>query len=232
MPVANGAEFLFESLSTVLEQTYPHWECIVALNGEGLTGPAEAVATAFQDPRIRILRLTTATNKVQALNEAVLETKGDWIALLDVDDRWAPNKLDQQVAVAQQIHPTPAVIGTHARYFGEFQGAPALPTGWIHPLQLCEANPVINSSAMLRKEWAHWDYHPACPHFMEDYYLWMRVAAADAAAAAAATTTGRGPKGIFIVPLCLVDHRIHRASAFNGKDPSPKVLQEWYKTNL
>jgi teichuronic acid biosynthesis glycosyltransferase TuaG len=224
LPVANGAEFLFESLSSVVAQTHTDWECLVALNGEGLTGPAEAVASAFQDSRIRILKIPTATNKVQALNEAVTKARADWIALLDVDDRWAPMKLAKQVQMAQQLHPQPLVIGTFARYFGEFHGAPTLPSGWIHPNQLCEVNPVINSSAMIRKEWAYWSYHPNCPQFMEDYYLWMRIMLD--------SKKRGGPKDalgpIYILSEHVVDHRIHKASAFNGKDPSPEALQQWY----
>ena len=178
--------------------------------------PLKPLLPPSRNPRIRILTLTTkVTNKVQALNDAVLEAKADWIALLDVDDRWAPNKLAEQVAITQHITPQPIVIGTHARYFGEFQGSPVLPTGWISPIQLCEANPVINSSAMLRKEWAHWSYHPDCPRFMEDYYLWMRVALGP-------KDGGVYDRNIYVHPQCLVDHRIHKASAFNGKDPSTK----------
>ncbi len=214
LPVANGAEYLFESLSSVLQQTHANWECLIVLNGVGLEGPAKAVAEAFGDTRIRILELSTVTNKVAALNAAAKEAKGEWIALLDVDDRWHPLKLAQQVTALQTLQPAPAVIGTRARYFGEFQGIPAIPTGWITLHQLADTNPIINSSALIHKDWAEWKYHPEYPQTTEDYYLWMCIALQGGA--------------LFVVPECLVDHRIHKASAFNGKDPSPIALQQWF----
>ncbi len=61
IPVANGAEYLFAALESVLSQTHTEWECHILLNGEGLTGPAEAVAQAFEDPRFKVHH-TPATN--------------------------------------------------------------------------------------------------------------------------------------------------------------------------
>ncbi len=223
LPVANGAEFLFESLSSVLYQTYPHWECLVILNGQGLEGPAEAVASAFTDSRIRILKCpTTVTNKAAALNAGVAEANpaANWIALLDVDDIWAPHKLAKQIPILSQ---NPQVVATHARYFGEFHGIPKLPTGWIDPHTLADVNPIINSSALLRKDVAHWDYHPQYPDSLEDYYMWMKLAA-----------DPRG--GMYVIPEVLVNHRIHRESAFNSRGKrtgeTPAYMQTHFRDLL
>jgi glycosyltransferase involved in cell wall biosynthesis len=245
IPVANGAEFLWESLTSVLQQTYTNWECWVALNGEGLKGPAVAVAEALADERIHVIpQSPTIRSKVAALNNALSHCRGEWIALLDVDDRWAPTKLAEQVAAAQGPAADALVIGTAARYFGEFSGTPSIPFGFVDTPTLCEANPIINSSALIRKcalvackinSWRKlihgvlfqkaattWSYHPSVPTALEDYFLWMKVALL-------ASASGR----IFYnVPRILVDHRIHAASAFNSRADSPAPLQAWYRMQL
>jgi glycosyltransferase involved in cell wall biosynthesis len=220
LPVANGAEFLWESLSSVIAQTYTEWECWVALNGEGLKGPAEAIVRALDHPNIHILHQPTVTNKAEALNNVLPYAKGDWIALLDVDDRWAPHKLAKQVAAT---HDTKAiVIGTAARYFGEFHGIPAIPTGPIAAHTLCEVNPIINSSVLIHRDSFKIVpsvlYPSQIPGACEDYFLWMRIG----------LVTAVNPP-FFNLPDILVDHRIHKASAFNSRQDDPRPLQEWYR---
>ncbi len=244
IPVANGAEFLWESLTSVIHQTYTQWECWIALNGEGLKGPAAAVATAIagEDPRIHVLpQPPTIHSKVAALNHVLPFTKGEWIALLDVDDRWALTKLAEQVAA---LGATGAlVIGTGARYFGEFSGAPAIPSGFVSTEALCEGNPIINSSALIHRKvccknsWRklksdanfrndaifNFSYHSTVPSALEDYFFWMQVALMNHSG---------GQAAFYNVPRCLVDHRIHGASAFNSRADSPAPLQAWYREQL
>jgi glycosyltransferase involved in cell wall biosynthesis len=221
LPVANGAEFLFEALQSVINQTFTEWECWVALNGEGLKGPAEAVATAFQDldNRIHILHLPTATNKVTALNEAVKFANADWIALLDADDRWHSTKLAKQVAILSRYKP--AVVGTMARYFGEFTGQPSIPTGWLSHRDYNE-NPIINSSVILHKSFAQWEYVAPYNDSTEDYFLWLKIGHFLGSFYGGRSRISSSFCGAYNIPEILVDHRIHKSSAFNSR-PLPAV---------
>ncbi len=218
MPVANGIEFLFESVQSVLHQTYTDWNCWIVLNGIGLREDAKAVATAVaamddRNNRIHVLE-SQGTDKCEALNDALTRTAAPWIALLDVDDRWLPTKLQVQMAAANDM-PDVAVIGTHCRYFGSMSGCPAIPTGLIDPSVLRTVNPLINSSVLLRRPLAHWTYGPAnIAKHMEDYYLWMQL-----------TLAGHR---FFNCPAILTEHRVHPASAFNSHGTSPVHLQEWF----
>ncbi len=212
IPVANGIEFLFESVQSVVAQTFGDWNCWIILNGIGLQEEAKAVATAVaaMDSRIHVLE-SRGANKCEALNEAVRHTKAPWIALLDVDDRWLPTKLHVQIAVAT---PDMAVVGTLARYFGEMSGSPTIPTGWIDPSVLSMVNPLINSSVLLRRPFAQWEYPNQTPGEMEDYFLWMRLALAG--------------HRFFNCPEILTEHRIHPRSAFNSQGTSPAPLLKWF----
>ncbi len=202
------------------------------LNGKA--GPeTEAVANAFGDTRIHVLTPpSTVRSKVAALNAAVPHTKGEWIALLDVDDRWRPTKLAEQVAAMRDDAAacTAVVLGTQAAYFGDMSGQPAIPVGPVPTTVLTTVNPLINSSVLIRRAYAHWEYPPQTVmqrEVMEDYYLWMRIALAGDSATATATATAT-PAPFYNVPAVLVDHRIHTDSAFNSQHDSPVSLQQWF----
>ena len=217
IPVAVGGEFLFESVGSVLGQTMKDWEILIGVNGLGLTEGALEVADAlaFADPRIRVVRQDAAKirSKVASLNDLVGKARGSWIALLDADDRWAPNKLQRQMEAANGPARTAAVIGTWCKYFGDHVGSPVLPTGFIAPSFLGRVNPIINSSTLIRREWAWWR-----DVALEDYDLWMRVALHGGA--------------LYNVPAVLVDHRIHARSTFNSQHISPDALQAWFRRSI
>jgi glycosyltransferase involved in cell wall biosynthesis len=216
IPVANGIEFLFESVQSVVAQTYADWECWIVLNGIGLSETAQTVADAVatMDPRIHVMSVS-ATDKCEALNTAVKRMTAPWIAVLDVDDRWLPTKLAVQMAAAS---PEMSVLGTKARYFGDHTGIPSIPSGWIDPAILPTVNPLINSSVLIRRDLADWTYGDGIAQTMEDYYLWMRLALAG--------------HRFFNCPEILTEHRVHSNSAFNSQGRSPAELQAWYRSVL
>jgi len=212
MPVYNGIEFLQESLPSVKRQTHRDWELLIGINGHSDASSLVKTAETLRngDNRIRILVQSTK-GKSDSLNDLMQYVTGEWVALLDVDDMWDITKLEEQI---QAIRPDIAVVGTHCRYFGDLSGSPAIPMGYIDPVVLKTVNPIINSSSLIRKEYCRWtnDYD------VEDYELWMRICLA-------------GGK-LFNVPAVLVSHRIHRASAFNGKQQDVEGLRRQYITNF
>jgi hypothetical protein len=212
LPVARGGEFLFESVGSVLGQTFKEWELLIGVNGVGLTEGALEVAEAlaFADPRVVVVRQEGVGSKVASLNDLVSKSRGSWIALIDADDRWATNKLKSQLDYIVNEGRNAAVVGTWCRYFGDHVGSPMLPTGLIHAIFFERVNPIINSSALIRREWAWWREVP-----LEDYELWMRVAL-------------HGGQ-LHNIPAILVDHRVHSRSTFNSQHIDPAPLQAWYK---
>jgi len=216
-PIYNGVEFLEEcAMSVCLQLRYNEstastitWEWIIGVNGHGPTGGhtfevAKAIAAKLRPHidtcTIRVINLPQAKGKVAALNEMVTTATGDWIALLDCDDTWKRDKLLSQKIVVDAFGDRVDIIGTFCHYFGEISsGGPRLPSGWIEPEDMARSNPIINSSALIRKELAHWE-----DRFfgLDDYDLWLRLS--------------REGKRFFNYSERLVFHRIHRASAFNG----------------
>jgi len=208
--VYNGYEFLSECAKSVVTQQDHYgdleftWEWWIGINGHdaGSKGLAEAMEAATSakgsDPRIHVVNLEVR-GRVNALNSLKERARGDWIAVLDCDDIWEPEKLITQVAAIRMAQRSPDVIGTFCTYFGDSSGSPIIPSGWIRAEDIRRGNPIINSSVLLRREIAVWEDRFG----LEDYDLWIRLQAAG--------------KTLFNVPHSLVRHRIHGKSSFNGK---------------
>ena len=214
-PVANGWQHLKEAaLSVFLQRTQSlyttpfQWEWWIGVNGHGPTG-GEALALArdlqaiaaqhIQGGTVHVINLTNVKGKVAALHALTEYAKGEWLAVLDCDDTWEPCKLLHQKIASERAAAEAGVIGTWTWYFGELEsGGPELPAGWISPELLRRQNPIINSSALLRREYALWRENW---RGLDDYDLWIRL-------------TKLGVR-MYNVPERLVHHRIHRDSAFN-----------------
>jgi teichuronic acid biosynthesis glycosyltransferase TuaG len=207
MPVYNGIEYIDESVTSVLEQTYGDWELIVGVNGHPPDSIVYRLAKNYEDldPRIRVYNIPDVQGKSNALNKMLELCKYDWTAILDVDDTWLPTKLEKQVPFLDRFD----VIGTKCVYFGGLEGTvPKIPVGDISAFDFKSVNPVINSSSIIRKTLASWN---AAYDGVEDYDLWLRLR--------------RNGRQFYNVDEVLVRHRIHPTSAFNSKDQRAKLAE-------
>lgn len=96
MPTYNCGRFIQESINSVLAQTYNNWELLIV--DDCSTDDTESIVRGYKDKRIRYWR--NAQNEGAALtrNKALREAKGKYIAFLDADDLWLPEKLEKQIA--------------------------------------------------------------------------------------------------------------------------------------
>jgi glycosyltransferase involved in cell wall biosynthesis len=113
IPSYNSGRFLAESIESVLAQTLPPQEVIVV--DDGSTDDTPAVAAHFEG---RIVYHRQANRGVSAARNAGIErATGNWLAFLDADDLWEPEKLER-VASACCSQPQPTVVFTDFRTFG------------------------------------------------------------------------------------------------------------------
>ena len=97
MPTYNCGAFIGETIATVQAQTYSHWELLV-VDDCSTDDTAEVVASlAKSDPRIRYVRLETNSGAAMARNRAMELAQGRYMAFLDSDDLWHPDKLRRQI---------------------------------------------------------------------------------------------------------------------------------------
>jgi len=215
MPIYNGIEFIHQSVHSILYQTMDEWELIIGINGHEPNSEVYETAKNFEyvSDRIRVLELYPIKGKAEALNEMVKYAKYSYVALLDVDDIWYPNKLEMQLPFINEGYD---VIGTKCVYFGNPHCAgavPDIPTGNFSDFDFLQFNPVINSSSVIKKELAYWDGYF---NGVEDYCLWLELR--------------RLGKRFYNCDEILVRHRIHEESAFNSKgniNRVPELLRKY-----
>jgi glycosyltransferase involved in cell wall biosynthesis len=96
-PTFNSERFIAETILSVQAQTYKDWEMIIV--DDCSTDRTAEIVASFQEKDSRIKYLYNSTNKGSAFsrNIAIQKAKGKWIAFLDSDDLWYPEKLEKQI---------------------------------------------------------------------------------------------------------------------------------------
>ena len=181
-PAYNAAPFIGETARSVLQQTFTGWEWIVV--DDGSTDETCAIVEALQDPRIRLIRAEHSGLPAVARNRGVAEARGAYIAYLDADDLWLPEKLTLQIAaftddIGVVLCEFQYLYGSSLRErpFPDLRGVPN-PGDMFSALSF--ANFICNSTVVVRRTLL--DAHGAMDEDprqrgTEDYELWLRLAA-------------------------------------------------------
>ncbi len=114
MPVYNGELYLESAVQSVIQQTMPDWELLIADDGSKDNSLAIAVTMAEKDSRIRVLQHPDGGNRgVSATrNLAISQARGEFLAMLDCDDVWLPGKLERD---AEAIGTYPGLVFLYSR---------------------------------------------------------------------------------------------------------------------
>ena len=95
MPSYNTADYISDSIKSVRAQTYQNWELIIV--DDCSTDNSMEVIRSINEPRIKLLKNEINSGAAVSRNYALREAKGKWVAFLDSDDTWAPEKLEKQI---------------------------------------------------------------------------------------------------------------------------------------
>ena len=95
----NGGKYLNQAIDSVISQTYKNWELIFWDNLS--EDNSVSIFNNYKDSRIKFFSSKTHTILYEARNLAIKKAKGDFIAFLDTDDYWLPNKLEKQIPLFQ-----------------------------------------------------------------------------------------------------------------------------------
>jgi glycosyltransferase involved in cell wall biosynthesis len=96
-PLFNAEKFIAQTLESVLSQTYSNWEHIIVDDASLDTSTELVEQQALQDNRIHLIKLPENKGAAFCRNHATEIATGDYIAFLDSDDLWHPNKLERQI---------------------------------------------------------------------------------------------------------------------------------------
>lgn len=98
----NSESFIAKTIESVQAQTYTNWEMVITDDCSIDNGPELVLKYASKDPRIKLLRLDSNSGAGIARNNSILHSQGRYIAFLDSDDTWMPNKLEKQLALMKE----------------------------------------------------------------------------------------------------------------------------------
>ena len=101
-PTYNSASFIKECINSVFNQTYPNWEMIIV--DDCSVDNTKILLEEFKnkDQRIKTIYLDTNSGPAEARNMAISIARGRYIAFLDSDDYWHPDKLKLQISFMQE----------------------------------------------------------------------------------------------------------------------------------
>jgi glycosyltransferase involved in cell wall biosynthesis len=115
VPTYNRAHLLGQTIQSVLAQTYTHWELIIV--DDGSDDDTESLLEAFHEARIKYFRLDHTGILGKVRNYGIQRCSGQFVAFLDSDDLWRPDKLHLQLSLFQQ-YPKAIFTFSNADRFG------------------------------------------------------------------------------------------------------------------
>ena len=175
LPVRNGEQYLRQAIDSMLGQSFRDFELVVV--DDGSTDGSVAVATAVEDPRLRLVR-QEPLGLVEALRRGLAETTAPLVARMDADDLSLPTRLERQVdSLAGDV----ALVGCGFEAIDE-EGR--VTGSWLLPVddgalrrRLLLRNPFAHGSVVFRRDAvAQAGGYRADYGANEDYDLWRRVA--------------------------------------------------------
>jgi glycosyltransferase involved in cell wall biosynthesis len=153
IPVYNAEKYIAATVRSVLDQTYSDWEMLII--DDGSPDRSVEICQQFTDPRIKIISQNNR-GLPGARNTGIRHAQGDYLALLDADDLWLPEKIEKHI---EHLENSPdvgvsfsrsAFINEAGKALGNHQ-MPKLKN--ITPPYLLSCNPVGNgSAALIRRE--------------------------------------------------------------------------------
>jgi len=158
VPTYNRADLIGETLESVAAQTFTDWECIVV--DDGSTDNTREVVERFiaRDPRFRYVRQENSS-AASARNHGVRLARGEFIAFLDSDDLFTPDRLEWQIAALRN---EPRAVLAYGQTYNfrtghESEGKlyqanrPKKPSGWaFEQLIACSSiySPMVRASVV------------------------------------------------------------------------------------
>lgn len=109
IPTYNAEYRLPISLASLMSQTYENWEALIV--DDGSTDGTLSVIGKCNDPRIRLYRFSENCGRPKAREHALRNARGAYLAMLDADDWWYPEKLSRQLQIFD-TRPSLALVST------------------------------------------------------------------------------------------------------------------------
>lgn len=201
--VYNGAKFIQETLNSVLNQSFQDFEIIII--NDGSNDQTESIINLFVDKRIKLINNGYNKGLIYSRNKYLQLANGEYIAILDSDDIWYPNKLKVQVEF-MDANKEFGISGTFAVRNN---------TIWKYPIEhddikirLIFGSAVIHSSAIIRKSYLKQFNITYRTQIAQDYDLFAQ-----------SVTYFK----LYNIPKALIEYRVHKDQITNKNHKEQKT---------
>jgi glycosyltransferase involved in cell wall biosynthesis len=175
IPCYNAANFLRETVDSILRQTQPVLEVIVV--DDGSTDDSANIAESYGPPVSVICQENRGESA--ARNFGIDEARGEWVALLDADDLWLPHKLERQLAALGHAPDNVVCVYSDLVLFGSVRRKvwkrPPWPVENERRVRMLTDPWIQPSTALVRKSVARQVRFPTEISHGEDQIFWMRM---------------------------------------------------------
>ena len=103
-PVYNAENYILETIRMVLKQTYQNWELLL-VNDASTDRSVQVIEDYLAknpDPRIHLLQQEANNGAAAARNRGIAEARGRYLAYLDADDIWLPEKMEKELSFMEE----------------------------------------------------------------------------------------------------------------------------------
>lgn len=175
MAAYNAEKTIEQAIDSVLNQTYPNFELLV-VNDCSKDRTVELVRSIVaKDSRVCLISNVKNSGVSYTRKHGLEEAKGSWIAILDSDDAWAPEKLEKQIALQKKMNADLLFTGS------AFMDSDGQPIDWyLHApaevtyRKLLKQNVLSNSSALVRKK-LYTKHYAIGDGMHEDFAIWLSI---------------------------------------------------------
>lgn len=174
MPAYNAEKYIRQAIDSVRAQTYSDWELIVVDDASKDNTNAIVSEYCREDSRVKLLRNPKNQGVSHTRKNGVEAAAGEWIAFLDSDDAWQPEKLEKQLALQKEYNAKLIFTGS------AFMDSEGRPLEWvlhapekIEYRQLLKQNLISNSSVLIEKK-AYQECAVLADDMHEDFACWLR----------------------------------------------------------
>ncbi|MDY1544595.1 glycosyltransferase family 2 protein [Lactiplantibacillus pentosus] len=214
MPAYNSAKYVCDAIESVLNQTYENFEFII-VDDCSTDETFSCIEQYTNDHRVNAVRLSSNHGVAYARNSAIKIAEGKFVAFIDADDIWMPEKLDRQISYmkaknADFTYSNYEMIDEfgHAvrrvnltQYQATYQNL--LKTNFIPTLTV-----IVNKTLLVDKAFKQIKH--------EDYALWLAI-------------FRDNDLQVCLVPEVLAEYRLHRASLSSNKVKSARWVWNIYR---
>ncbi|MDC5973692.1 glycosyltransferase [Proteus vulgaris] len=177
LPTNTVNNYLFESIQSILDQTYTYFELVIVINGENKNIIETTLTEKYSDSRIKLYKVNL--NQLPfVLNYGVNVSNGEYIARMDSDDISSPERLEKQIAYLNS-YPDIGFIGSDYELIDEN----GISYDYINAnvgsdnikKRLCFGSQFAHPTVMIRKTVFFETKGYAFGFFAEDYEYWIRM---------------------------------------------------------